>query len=178
MLCPKCGTDNVNYASYCAACGTQIAAVTSQVASEDYAGFWRRFIALIIDSVLLTVVGAIGGGIVGGIVGGMIGYSENNVASHITMITVLSYVVSLVSNWLYYTLMESSERQATLGKMALGLVVTDINGGRISFGQANIRYWSKIISSIILLIGYIMAAFTEKKQALHDIIASTLVVEK
>lgn len=177
MQCPKCGTDNVSHASYCAACGAQISDA-DQIVIKDYAGFWRRFAAAIIDSILLMVVGGIGGAIIGGVVGFAIGFSGNNVASYTMVITILVYIFSIALNWLYFTLMESSEKQATLGKMALGIVVTDIHGRRISFGQANIRYWSKIISSIILLIGYIMAAFTEKKQALHDIIANTLVVEK
>ncbi len=80
--------------------------------------------------------------------------------------------------WLYYALFESSSKQATLGKMALGIVVTDIDGNRISFGRANARFWSKIISGMILGIGFLMAAFTEKKQGLHDMIAGTLVIKK
>jgi uncharacterized RDD family membrane protein YckC len=74
--------------------------------------------------------------------------------------------------------MESSARQATLGKMALGIVVTDLDGNRIGFGRATGRYFAKILSALILLIGFIMAAFTQKKQGLHDIIAGTLVVKK
>jgi uncharacterized RDD family membrane protein YckC len=73
--------------------------------------------------------------------------------------------------------LESSSMQATLGKMALGLKVTDLNGKQISFGKATGRYFAKIISAIILLIGFIMVAFTEKKQGLHDMIAGTLVVK-
>ena len=78
----------------------------------------------------------------------------------------------------YFALLESSERQATFGKMALGLKVTDLNGNRISFGQAVGRNLAKYISLVTLLIGYIMAGFTERKQALHDMIASTLVFKK
>jgi uncharacterized RDD family membrane protein YckC len=74
--------------------------------------------------------------------------------------------------------MESSSKQATLGKLALGIVVTDLNGNRISFGRATGRYFGKIVSGMIFAIGYIMAGFTEKKQALHDMIASCLVVLK
>jgi uncharacterized RDD family membrane protein YckC len=71
--------------------------------------------------------------------------------------------------------MESSSFQATLGKRALGLRVMAINGEAASFGRASARYFAKILSSI-LLIGYIMAAFTEKKQALHDRMAGCLVI--
>jgi len=84
----------------------------------------------------------------------------------------------MAATWLYYALMESSKHQATIGKLALGLKVTDMNGQRISFARATGRYFGKIISGMILLIGYIMAGFTEKKQALHDIMANCLVVKR
>lgn len=87
-------------------------------------------------------------------------------------------VVYLAGNWMYHTMMESSRHQATLGKMALGIKVTDLNGNRISFSRANGRFFGKWLSSAIMNIGYLMAAFTEKKQALHDILASCLVVLK
>ena len=84
----------------------------------------------------------------------------------------------LVIPWLYWALMESFSKQATLGKRALGILVTDIEGRRISFGRATVRYWAKIISSLTLLIGFIIAGFTSRKQALHDIISGCLVVVK
>jgi uncharacterized RDD family membrane protein YckC len=74
--------------------------------------------------------------------------------------------------------MERSAKQATVGKLAIGIKVTDLDGGRISFWRALGRTFAKIISGIILFIGYIMAAFTERKQALHDKIADTLVVKR
>ena len=77
---------------------------------------------------------------------------------------------------LYYPVQESSAAQATLGKRALGLKVTTLDGQRIGVGRALGRFFAKILSSLILMVGYIMAAFTEKKQALHDMIAGTLVV--
>jgi len=83
-----------------------------------------------------------------------------------------------VGSWLYHTAMESSRHQATLGKKALGIIVTDMNGNRISFARANGRFFGKWVSGMIMNIGYLMAAFTEKKQALHDILASCLVVMK
>ncbi|HEY4678350.1 MAG TPA: RDD family protein, partial [Candidatus Angelobacter sp.] len=75
---------------------------------------------------------------------------------------------------LYFALQESSAHQATVGKRAMNIYVTDLQGRRISFGQATGRHFSRVLSSI-LAIGYIMVAFTEKKQGLHDIIAGTLV---
>ena len=85
---------------------------------------------------------------------------------------------ALLITWFYYALMQSSARQATVGKMVLGLKVTDINGDRLTFARASLRYFSKILSNLFLMIGYIMAGFTEKKQALHDMIANTYVVRK
>jgi uncharacterized RDD family membrane protein YckC len=82
----------------------------------------------------------------------------------------------LFAGWIYEASLESSSKQATVGKMALGLKVTNEQGARISFARASARYFSKILSRMILLIGYIMAGFTARKQALHDIIAGTLVV--
>ena len=95
-------------------------------------------------------------------------------------INLVSVIVRLafsgLAKWIYEASMESSARQATVGKMALALKVTDLEGRRISFARASGRHFAKYISGMILLIGYIMAGFTERKQALHDMIAGTLVV--
>lgn len=123
-----------------------------------YAGFWKRFLAYIIDAVILYVVLIILSSLTSG-------DSRNS-------ITVLMIVINL----LYFIGFESSRHQATPGKMALGIKVTDIHGARIDIWRATGRYFAKFISGIILCIGYIMAGFTKKKQALHDIIANTLVV--
>jgi len=79
---------------------------------------------------------------------------------------------------LYYALMESSAKQATLGKMAISIKVTDMAGNRISFGRATGRYFGKYVSALIMYIGFLMAGFTQQKQALHDIMAGCLVVNK
>ena len=71
-----------------------------------------------------------------------------------------------------------SGRQATLGKMAVGIKVTDDDGQRIASRVASAAISPRILSSLILFIGYIMAAFTDRKRALHDMIASTLVVDR
>ena len=73
-------------------------------------------------------------------------------------------------------LSESSARQATLGKMAFGIVVTDVHARRISFARATGRFFGKVLSNLTFCIGYLLAAFTDRKQALHDLIAGTLVV--
>jgi len=164
---------------FCLYCGTslQISAATPSVPEdvvslgiEAYAGFWRRFAAWIIDQVLL--------GIVGSVIGFAIGLGFGASGSRDTGAQIMGCMAGVVIGWLYYALMESSSNQATLDKMALGIKVTDLNGNRISIGRATGGYFAKIISSAILLIGYIMIGFTEKKQGFHDMIAGTLVVKK
>ncbi|MFF2286910.1 RDD family protein [Peribacillus butanolivorans] len=86
--------------------------------------------------------------------------------------------LSLLISFLYYTLLHSSKWQGSVGKILLNIKVTDLNGGRIGFGRATGRYFATIISGMIFYIGYIMAGFTSKKQALHDMIAGTVVVKK
>ena len=150
-----------------------------------YAGFWRRFVAHLIDQivfgmvavvVLLPALALFGIGIGAGVM------EEESSAIGLIIAALVAYVAAImlivVLQWLYYALMESSNKQATLGKLALGIIVTDLDGNRISFGRATGRYFGKILSGLILSIGYIMAAFTEKKQALHDMIASCVVVLK
>jgi uncharacterized RDD family membrane protein YckC len=143
-----------------------------------YAGFWKRFAAHIIDKIILSFIGIMMLVVVAGVVGvpmGVSGIDEDIIAPVVMMYLGL---ISLVINWLYFTVLESSGRQATLGKMAMGIVVTDMEGRRISFGRANGRFWSKILSGMFFLIGYIIAGFTERKQALHDLIAATLVINR
>lgn len=83
----------------------------------------------------------------------------------------------MVITWLYFAFFESSAKQGTLGKVVMGLKVTDNNNQQISFLRASARSFSKYISAIILMIGFIMVAFTSRKQGLHDIIAKTLVIK-
>ncbi|KQM19598.1 RDD family protein [Novosphingobium sp. Leaf2] len=132
-----------------------------------YGGFWWRSLAYIIDSIILNIVASIVGGIFG------LGFVPGTGAATAGMVGGIS--ISLILSWLYFALMESSSTQATVGKLAVGLIVTDEQGQRISFGKATGRYFGKILSSLIIGIGFIMVAFTERKQGLHDILAKTLV---
>jgi len=125
-----------------------------------YAGFWQRLLALLVDGVVLNTAGFI-----------LASVFEINDEYSVTG-------TSGLFTWIYYALMESSATQATLGKMAVGLKVCDENGNRISFLNATGRYFAKILSAIILFIGFIMVAFDERKQGLHDKLARTLVILK
>ena len=153
----------------------------------EYAGFWLRFIAYIIDGVILSFIEFILVIPLLGMLGVNIAMFESGnfeeIDPDILIPAIISagsglYLSAFLISWLYYALFESGPRQGTIGKMAVGIIVTDMEGNRINFAKASLRYFSKIISSAIMMIGYIMAAFTQKKQALHDIIANTLVVRK
>lgn len=181
MQCPKCGSQNVSHASYCLGCGSQLTEV-SETIYKSHAGFWKRVGAAIIDSMILSILSGVCVTIIIVVLGGAMmlsaaGMNGLGALSYGVTMTFAIIMFSTILNWLYFTLMESSTKQATLGKMALGIVVTDYMGMRISFAHANVRYWSKILSALFFCIGYIMAGFTAKKQALHDLIASTLVVD-
>lgn len=150
----------------------------AQSANADYAGFWKRVVASIIDSVLLVIGSVICGGIAGATLGLVVGISGGDIKLIEVAGAAMGAILGLFLNWLYFTLFESSSRQATPGKMAIGILVTDLQGNPISFGQANGRYWGKIVSSIPLGLGFVMAGVTAKKQALHDKLAGTLVIRK
>ena len=146
-----------------------------------YAGFWRRFAAYCIDYIITTTmsytlmiplvlflgIGSMGMG------------SDNPFASAggIVMLGV-TYLLMILSPVLYFAWMHSSRLQASLGKMAVGIKVTRSNGERIGFWRAFGRVFAHILSALIAFIGYIMAGFTERKQALHDMVCDTLVVDK
>jgi len=160
MICPNCGKPNDDRAMYCQGCGTTLQyakpAGSAVRGTTLYAGFWVRFVAMIIDAVII----AVGSGLV----------SAATLGAGI--------IVTFVGPWLYEAFMLSSEWQATVGKRAMSIAVTGIDGNRISFARATGRHFAKWISVCTLGIGFIMVAFTAKKQALHDMIAETLVVNR
>ena len=157
MLCPNCQSQVDDSAKYCQVCGTAVTppSVPSN-AVAGYASIWERLVAILIDAVIISaatgtaIVATFGHGLAFGFLG----------------------------PWLYEAFMMSSEWQATVGKRVMSIVVTDLGGGRISFGRATGRHFAKYLSAFLLGIGFIMAAFTSKKQALHDIIADTVVVKR
>jgi uncharacterized RDD family membrane protein YckC len=151
-----------------------------------FAGFWIRFAASLIDGFLMSICAMIL--IVPMIL--VLGLSVDSVESYgnddidpqilgaIMLMYVVVFVISLACHWLYFALFESSARQATPGKMAVGVRVVGPQGERITFARASGRAFGKFLSGMICNIGYIMAGFTEYKQALHDMLATTYVVYK
>jgi uncharacterized RDD family membrane protein YckC len=157
--------------------------------NTNYAGFWKRFLAVIIDGIIIGCVRWI---LIAPILLSMgIGVASEiqsldsddpstalPIIGTIMAMAGISAVISTTIWILYNSFMEASKYQGSVGKLALGIIVTDISGNKLNFSKAFVRNICKIISSMILCIGYIMAGFTDKKQALHDIIANTLVVNK
>nr|HDM59699.1 RDD family protein [Bacillota bacterium] len=164
-----------------------------------YAGFWRRFVALIIDSFVLMIPMAIVMFVVGIPIGSTdftSSFSPDKLQSldpeqmqelamqmkrqmvELIPTIMLMQLLNVLIWWLYYAIMESSPLQGTLGKLAVGSIVTDLDGERISFIRATGRHFGKFISGLVLCLGYLMAGFTERKQALHDMIAGCLVIQK
>jgi uncharacterized RDD family membrane protein YckC len=139
-----------------------------------YAGFWWRVLAYIIDAIILSIIFvplqfAVGIGMGAG------GVDPDSLAMPAVSFGFNGF--QILTTWLYHAFCESSPWQGTIGKKVLGLRVTDMNGNQISFGRATGRYFGMMLSGMICFIGFIMVAFTEKKQGLHDMLASTLVLK-
>ncbi len=172
--CLHCGHAAHADDRFCARCGHALT-VTELASPEIYAGFWRRFFASLIDS--LIVMGA--ASLLLSPVGVWLHKHPESLSAWVlgTLLALATILVLPVCTWLYHALLESSHWQATAGKKFLGLKVTNRLGERISFGRASGRYFAKFLSQLTLNIGFLMAAFTARRQALHDIIADTLVVD-
>jgi uncharacterized RDD family membrane protein YckC len=138
----------------------------SSLRGHPYAGFWRRLAAYLIDGLLV------------GAVQSSIAIVVHTIAPDDLRAQVNVLPVSILLAWAYFSLLESSPAQATVGKLALGIYVTDRHGDPIDFRRASIRYWAKVISTLVLMLGWLMAAFTPGKRALHDYVAGTLVLRR
>jgi uncharacterized RDD family membrane protein YckC len=138
-----------------------------------YAGFWLRAVAYTFDSILVGIV--IGFTVLRPLMD-RAGIPQDNpwvlFSGNSRQIVAINLLVAM-AGWLYWALLESSVWQATLGKRMLGLQVTDLAGRRLSFARASARHFGKLI-----FVGFVLAAFTEKKQALHDMMAGCLVIRK
>jgi uncharacterized RDD family membrane protein YckC len=130
-------------------------------AELEYAGFWSRVAALIVDNAIVTIFGV------------ALLIAASGIGAEAVLIANLAYIVIAI---LYWPLLESSERQATVGKQLMGIQVVDANGARLSFVRALLRNLAKILSSLPFGLGFVLAAFTPKKQALHDMVTKCLVV--
>jgi len=154
-------------------------------AGARFGGFWVRLVAFIIDVIILKVflmliIWIFFGNAASEHLAYFNYYGMHPSSEEVHRLVGLGAplgLISLGSWWLYFTLLESSSLQATLGKSVFGLKVVDDQGQRIGWGKANARYWSKILSTIILYIGFFMIGWTQRKQGLHDKIAETYVIK-
>ena len=146
-----------------------------------YAGFWRRFAAYMIDSVILAFFLTSSYWLLRNHFQNLFSlfnmdYKLREILE--SLVYIIYVIIVTLTSWCYFAGMESSPLQATLGKKLLGLYVTDQEDNRINFGTASLRFFLKGLSSLFFSAGFIMAAFTAKKQALHDLLAKCLVLRK
>jgi uncharacterized RDD family membrane protein YckC len=202
IFCSKCGAQNAAQAQACQNCGLTLSSslAPSQAAAPArayaaappvayappsiYGGFWIRFLAHLIDHVILGAVAAplFFITILPSIIRIAHQAERDQEPSPEMIIAIVSSVfiyiaLAFVGQWLYEALLTSSSWQGTIGKRVLRLKVVDEAGNRIGFGRATGRFFAKILSSMFMCIGFIMIAFTERKTGLHDMLASTLVVK-
>jgi uncharacterized RDD family membrane protein YckC len=215
VFCTKCGAVYSGGTAFCQSCGNPVVmasvppipAIAGQSGAAtpvspyiapspvayapvvNYGGFWQRFAAYVIDSLIVSAaIFALFIPIV--LMTGVAAHlgalqhqrgDELDPAAAAALFTIFFVFagIAVLMSWLYHAYLESGEKQATWGKSAMGLYVTDLAGQRISFARATGRFFAKIITGMIpLFIGWIMAAFTERRQALHDMIAGTVVLKR
>jgi uncharacterized RDD family membrane protein YckC len=196
VVCPACKALNEPQAAACSSCGAALRITPEPAGPLQYAGFGRRAGAFLIDCFVTTIAAwmmflvlaaasnqnrVFGSIVMSSPLAFFQGYYPSYQARHndetLTAIAIVTLIMMWIVNWLYSSLMESSGKQGTLGKIATGLAVTDLKGERISFLRAAARYLLKTVLSLCGA-GYLAAAVTENRQALHDMIAGTVVLEK
>ena len=209
MICASCGATAKEGAAFCGSCGKPIIGYSvgqapagsvpggavvagGAVAGGDtgrYAGFWLRFVAALIDGLILGIpFGLVVTMIIMSALPGLMQMQNQQQPNPFAIVALILpriffiLILAVLASWLYFALCESSQWQATLGKKALGLYVTDLGGSRVTFGKASGRFFAgrglsmvPYLGSLYYLIDCIMAGVTEKKQALHDMIAGCLV---
>jgi uncharacterized RDD family membrane protein YckC len=193
MHCSKCGKETEGSGKYCQWCGAELVRPPrlllrhkATVQTERFSGLGRRFVAFIVDLLFILLIDLF--------LIGLLGLSEGirmvyQYARHLPMtdragqvvyavvpfqVIIAFFILIIIVPWIYYAYLESSRNQATLGKMALRIAVTDCDGNRVTFSRATLRHFAKILIILTIFIGYIILQFTKCKQALQDMAAGTL----
>ncbi|HXX55150.1 MAG TPA: RDD family protein [Methanoregula sp.] len=201
MFCPKCGKETDASGKFCQWCGADIessapvkpagAAPVEEEGPEIgvYAGLGRRFIAWVVDTILILLIGIVV--IAFFSMANGVKYAYYIVVQHapvsqltdsgtldaaLTPIIAAFGMLVIIIPWLYYASFESSRSQATPGKLLMKMVVTDLDGNKPTFARVTLRHFAKFISALIICIGFLMIGLTQKKQGLHDKISGCLVL--
>jgi uncharacterized RDD family membrane protein YckC len=199
MFCPKCGKETDALGKFCQWCGTDIVSnpVTPIATPEEeegpevgvYAGLGRRIVAFIVDKILILLLDVVAVAVLGLFRGLQNLYffavqqapvesltTEGTSAALFGSIVAAYGIVIIVIPWLYFAGFESSRSQATPGKLLMRIIVTDLEGNKPTFARVTLRHFAKIISTLIIFLGFLMIGITKKRQGLHDKIAGCLVL--
>lgn len=202
MFCPKCGKETDASGKFCQWCGSDIESlpmarpvITAAAEEEEgpeigvYAGLGRRLIAFVIDTIITLLIGIIVVAFFNLANGIKYAYfivvqrvpvsdlTESGTLDAALMPIIAAFgMILVIIPWLYYAGFESSRSQATPGKLLVRTVVTDLDGNKPTFARVTLRHFAKIISTLIIFIGFLMIGLTKKKQGLHDKIAGCLVL--
>lgn len=202
MFCPKCGKETDASGKFCQWCGSDIESlptakpvIAAAVEDEEgpeigvYAGLGRRFIAWIIDTILILLIGIVVIAFFNLANGIKYAYyivvqrapvsslTESGTldAALVPIIAAFGMLIVIIP-WLYYAGFESSRSQATPGKLLMMTVVTDLEGNKSTFARVTLRHFAKFISALFVFIGFLAIGLTQKKQGFHDKIAGCLVL--
>ncbi len=199
MFCPKCGKETDASGKFCQWCGADITSIPANpvVTPEDeegldigvYAGLGRRFVAFIVDFIIILLFDLVAMAVLGltrGIQNSYFYFVQHVPVEQLTVegtmgamlgSVIAAYGIVLVFiPWLYYAGFESSRSQATPGKLLMHIVVTDMTGNKPTFARVTLRHFAKFVSALIIFIGFLMIGLTQKRQGLHDKIAGCLVL--
>jgi uncharacterized RDD family membrane protein YckC len=201
MFCPKCGKETDASGKFCQWCGADIGSVplpaAPAVTPEEeegpdigvYAGLGRRFVAFIVDFIIIVLFDLVAMAVLGLTRGLQNSYfyfvqhvpadqltTEGTMAALLGSIIAAYGVVLIAIPWLYFAGFESSRSQATPGKLLMRIVVTDMTGNKPTFARVTLRHFAKFVSALPVLLGFLAIGFTQRRQGLHDLIAGCLVL--
>lgn len=201
MFCPKCGKETDASGKFCQWCGADIGSLPAPVSpvvtqeEEDgpdigvYAGLGRRFVAFIVDFIIIILFDLVAMAVLGLTRGIQNSYfyfvqrvpvdtltTEGTMGALLGSIIAAYGIVLIVIPWLYFAGFESSRSQATPGKLLMHIVVTDMTGNKSTFARVTLRHFAKFVSALVIFIGFLMIGLTQRRQGLHDRIAGCLVL--
>lgn len=201
MFCPKCGKETDASGKFCQWCGADIGSLpapASPVVTQEeedgpdigvYAGLGRRFVAFIVDIIIILLFDLVAMAVLGLTRGIQNSYfyfvqhiavdtltPEGTMAALLGSILAAYGIVLIVIPWLYFAGFESSRSRATPGKLLMHIVVTDMTGNKPTFARVTLRHFAKFVSALIIFIGFLMIGLTQRRQGLHDRIAGCLVL--